>query len=1490
MKCIICGKRSERDGFTRYCDTCGAELVDCDWEAALRLRLGQLVDSRFELDFKKERGQIGDAQFALSNESVSGEIADIEAQIESLDTRKEEIKSRFVAIRLDQSGTLVRQGQLRHASEALEPALRVEPSNPELHMQMARILSAFKRPDEALRAAKYAQHLAPCDLAIEEYVVQLESMYSEWRRQKREEQQRGHAMSAPAAARCAPVVPQPEAPRPPRPPKPPKPPRTRPAFGSWISGLVEKGLLRWWYFVGTFILLAGVIGLVTWKWNVVGNYFVFSTVTAVTAGLYVLGHYLARRIELGSTIILTIASLLVPLDIYLFSYYKISGVSFNANLLGVAGAIIAAVIYAVNFYKTRNQALVAFMSLTPLALLFFILRGSGASVHFWGLWFVGLVVCYFAASWLMRRYGLDSYSRTLFALGNATIVLALLTTVGDIRYFIGAGMRTSGILLISSAAALLIGSYTYDDKVLPYVSSVLILAASFFLVRVPGTAWYLAAPALATAAGVLVLLGFIDSKVYPDHDGRPFIYTGIVAVLAILATMAGKDFLFNIPRAWRAASGIEIRNSMITAAIASGLLWMAALLERKKYIGYLGSAAMIYASLIGLGYWSGSMPVWCLAEATVVGGTLMALGFVLEKFMGDDWSLAGYIPGFVVAGASTIAAGIYYLPAISPNIVPELRLHPHAYLGAIGAALAMTIYLVVATVRTRKAGFLFGACASLLVAGMVQAHAASHWSWVRAISGHGVNYGMLVLPLAAAFGIAGHALRKAGRDDLALAPLAAFGLVSAFAFGSQFACMAGGASLANAITLGALGLFAAAETALWKRGEFIYAGAAAALLCAGQLVALGLRGSGIESNYLLFLTPIAAAFAIAGAAVLGYGRSEKYAVPALVSAGAFAAAGFVYEIVCMAQGMTYSVSIYMLGWALVAVICTALVRLSSEEGGWKATMPVVAASVSIAHLAVGVGWLAWTASQSFAVVAYSLAGLGLALSVALSALGGRLPRWLEYPLLGGSIATGLAGVICSLQIATFARYDANVVCVLALTMTLFLQGFLKREQTWLWGAIGAYATMTLVSFLCMIGREAGTVTHGAIIWQCASLAIACAFSIAVSELYDDVFAHAAGHVFAILAWIGLGWVLHMYPASAGYWLAGAGILFAATSFISYTRNMDRFTDIGLITATGLFAAAIIQPMALGLRTETIVTMSLALAASATCVFLYGKERLSYLPLGISAMETIYILATIKPRTGPESLAGLVLLGPAILYLGIGWLLRQHRTTLSDIFLQFAAGFTVLGTLAEIAVLIRAHGAPSSGGMLMVAALFTAASIYAAIAVMKEYHWLGHASFAHFFFGYVLILVNGHVSMPHLYFLPAGIYLIALGYWAERVGYGKRTVQVLHLAGFTILALSSLIPSLSEHGGWNAAILLTESVAAIGVSFWQRRKVFLGAGLTFIVIDGIVRLWTPATSLHWSVYAVLVGALVIVGGILFETKRELLLEKGTDVIETLRGWK
>lgn len=80
---------------------------------------------------------------------------------------------------------------------------------------------------------------------------------------------------------------------------------------------------------------------------------------------------LAGIIGLGSMIIFVIAAALVPLNIYLINRIVITGRSFHFTLLGIAGTVIAAAIYGINYYRTRDDALLAFTAATPLALPLF---------------------------------------------------------------------------------------------------------------------------------------------------------------------------------------------------------------------------------------------------------------------------------------------------------------------------------------------------------------------------------------------------------------------------------------------------------------------------------------------------------------------------------------------------------------------------------------------------------------------------------------------------------------------------------------------------------------------------------------------------------------------------------------------------------------------------------------------------------------------------------------------------------------------------------------------------------------------------------------------------------------------------------------------------------------------------------------------------------------------------------------------------------------
>lgn len=1241
-------------------------------------------------------------------------------------------------------------------------------------------------------------------------------------------------------------------------------------------------MLRWWYMVGTFILLAGVIGLVTWQWGRVGRYFVFFLALAATAGLYALAHFLSKRVKLGSSMVFAIASVLVPLDLYVFNQYAIAGRSFDLDLLGIAGAVLAAAVYGVNYYRTRDRALLAFLSLTPLALLFFVLRASGASMHYYGLWFVGLAAGYFGAGLLIRRQGAAGDARTMYAVGNVTIALALLTTVGDYRYFFGAGFRTTGALVAAAAAALLVGSQVYEDRVLAYVSSAMVMASAFFLGHAPGAAWYASAPAMVAAAGVLLALGLMEERVMHRGEGRSFVNAGLLALLAVLAATAGKDVLFHLPKVWQAATDTEIRASLITGAAAAALLWTAALLEDRKYLGYVASAAVVYASLVALAGRVHGLPVWCLVEATAVAGALMVMGVVLDRTRGSDWALSAYIPAFTVAGVSTVASAVLYLPAMSRQMIPALALHPHAYLAVTVSALATTCYLAVAAALTRRPYWLYAACATVTLAFAVQAHAASGWLWVRHLSGGGINYGMLLLPVVLLFAASGYVLRRLGQDELSWPPLIAFAGVAAFSFGSQFYYLFTGSSAAAAITCGTFAALGVAGALALKRGALLYPAALAAFMTGIEVLNLTLTRTGIEMNHALLLTPLAAALLLAGVVLLHRGNRE-FGMPMLVSSGAFVGVGLVAQTVLAAHGMVLSVYLYLFAWALVSAVAAVLASRTPGRGR-MALLPELLAGVSIAQLAMGTAFTVYAYGHDYAAVSLCLASLGAVLATAFaSASEGAATRWLRRPLSIGAVAVGAAAVAFSLASPHWSDFRATVISVTLLSLTFVLQGLVTGERLYDRMALAVFGAGTLGGFLYYAASTGWFATDQALIWQCGSLALMAALHLASSLRFDDVLDHCAAHLFAVLAWVRLGAVLHVFPAQTGYWLLGPAVLVSVTAFAAYSRGYDGLAMVGWCSTAMLFAAAIALPMSLALTGQTIVCMSVAVALAGASVAAYGREELLYLPLALAVGEAVYILAVNRQTVAP-SLGGLLMMGPAVLFLAAGWALSLFRRgKAANALLQFTAAAAALGTAYSLFGLF----AQGQRDVFVVAALFTAGAVYACIAIIKGYLWLGHVSFANFFAGYALMLANGRVANPHLYLLPMGVYLI---YYCERLGYGTRVVRLLHLVGFTTLALSSFIPSLTEQGGFQAIVLLGESVAAIAVGVWQRRRVFLGAGLAFIAVDGVVRLWSPAASLHWSIYAVLVGAMVIITGILLETRRELLLEKGAAMVRQLKLWK
>ncbi|MBU4179999.1 MAG: hypothetical protein KJ625_08690, partial [Actinobacteria bacterium] len=1232
MECVICGKVFPGTSDFHYCDMCGVELVDDERERELSRRLAEATTARESLDREKALGRVGDSAYRTTVRALSSGIAETETALAGIERERKRLRNRWVSWKLARAKELIGAGRLDDAYASVQNILQVEPANPSSHMVMARISQLRGNFEDAIRAATYARGLDPSDGTIEDYIsrLRLEASFKERRDAPEEGERRatGPAVTAQretggetAGIRGGKAGRS-------RPPVKPWTQRKKPDLTGWIEGLVNTGFLKWWYFVGTFILLAGLVGLVTWQWGTIGKYFVFFTVLASNVGLYLLGHYLAKRVRLGSSIIMVIASLLVPLNIYLFNYYAISGTVFNPNMLGIAGSIIAAAVYGLNFYRSRDQALLAFTAMTPLSLLYFVLQSSGVSVHFYGLWFVGMAVCYFASGYMLRRGGLSSYARTMYAVANATIVLALLTTLLDFSYFMDEGFRTSGLLIGSAAAALLIGSFTYEDKVLAYISSGMILVSTYFLAHTPGANWYMAAPGLTLAAGALLLIGYVDSVLIGEHDSRPFTNAGVAAMLGILATLAMKDLLWKLPQVWETATTAEMWASFISGLVIALLLWAEALLEKKRYLGYVASSAVVYASLIFLGFRVDGPPLWCLVEATLVAGSLLLLGLVLERTSGREWALTAYVPAFTVAGVSTAAASVFYLPVISKDIIPGLTLYGHAYLSLGVTALATTIYLLVAALRSRRPHWLYAACATATIAFAVQAHGASAWNWVTELSGGGVNYGMLFVPLAVLFAVAGHLLERAGYDDLSLPLFIAFFGVSALSFASQFYYLSLGATAAVAITFGAFLAVFAAETALWNRGEFLYPAILSAFMSGTVVIDMVLPGKGLEVNNPLFLIPIAALLLIGGTVLAMSRERDEFAIPMLVSGAVFMVAGLICQAAFVVWGLGYSVYLYLFAVSAICAVSAGLAGRYQAEG-WKELLPELLAYTSLGHLALAIGYVSYAYSGGLTVAAVSLAGLGSALAAG-SALADRLPEWLERPMQYGAPVIGFTAVACSLINPVWGGYYANVICVAVLALSFITFDLQSWDRLYYRIALGVYAAISACSFMCFAGATRLPVPDGALAWQCGSLAVMAVLAFVGSEYFEDVVQGAAGYIFAVLAWLGLGALLNVSSTYMAYWLVAPAVVISVTSFIHYTRNHDRFAAVGWVFGIPLFVASIAQPVALGLHFQAIVSMSAALAVGAASVFVYGEEQLAYLPLTMSVVETVYILAVIRP--------------------------------------------------------------------------------------------------------------------------------------------------------------------------------------------------------------------------------------------------------------------
>ena len=169
---------------------------------------------------------------------------------------------------------------------------------------------------------------------------------------------------------------------------------------------------------------------------------------------------------------------------------------------------------------------------------------------------------------------------------------------------------------------------------------------------------------------------------------------------------------------------------------------------------------------------------------------------------------------------------------------------------------------------------------------------------------------------------------------------------------------------------------------------------------------------------------------------------------------------------------------------------------------------------------------------------------------------------------------------------------------------------------------------------------------------------------------------------------------------------------------------------------------------------------------------------------------------------------------------------------------------------------------------------------------------GHAGVAAYFLAYFAFLFKrlGTPGLPNsdFYLIPAGLYVLTLGLLARRAL--RPAPQTYFLTGLLLVLTPTFVAAWQAGAApLHAVLLLTECVAALFYGIAARIKVFVGAGLAFLVALLLRETQGLVGHIHWAVYATLLGLGILASALFFEKRGEEARRWAKAAQEKLREW-
>jgi hypothetical protein len=397
---------------------------------------------------------------------------------------------------------------------------------------------------------------------------------------------------------------------------------------------------------------------------------------------------------------------------------------------------------------------------------------------------------------------------------------------------------------------------------------------------------------------------------------------------------------------------------------------------------------------------------------------------------------------------------------------------------------------------------------------------------------------------------------------------------------------------------------------------------------------------------------------------------------------------------------------------------------------------------------------------------------------------------------------------------------------------------------------------------------------------------------------------------SIPAWQALAFLpVTLATAVAGLWVEqkrGEGSPFANPKAIweGWSRPLHWLLALDLLIVQ-IVSAAWAQPGALVSLFHALMVIILAVV--------WSQPLMPYLAAGLGLLAVFQRLAWIEaPGTDPPWALALLALGYGLIGYGLeyarrreNWRLPRHLAVVERPLEQ--AGLVISGLAALWMLVVGIHvwrwlaraliGRPIMAPediptvQMVVTVLALIGLLYLAAALVRRWYWRGYGSVALLLCAWSLEwFLVWDLREVQWYAIPAGLYLLGVGYLEWRQG-RKGLARWIDHAALLLLLGSSFYQSLAEEYGWPYALLMgAESLFLIWWGSARRQRRFLYFGVVGVVTDVGGQLIEPLLSVNrWIVFGG-VGLFVIAVAILVERSLEAVKRVSQEWRERLEKWE